>query len=209
MKYIGYFLLFFLSFGIALASIRFLDFEAKGILLEKGELVKSNLYLTFFYLHIIPGMIALMSGPFQFIPKLRNRYLNAHRKLGKVYVLACVIAGIAGFVIAYFATGGWIASLGFMSMAATWLFFTIKAWTTIRKKDIPAHQAWMIRSFAVTLAAVTLRIWIPIFIGIFGMEFIESYVIISWLSWVPNIFVANWIIKRNGILIPKGDLQST
>ena len=91
MKYLGYFLLFFLSFGVAIASMRFLDFEVKDILLDKGDLVKSKLYMAFFYLHIIPGMIALMSGPFQFVPKLRNLFLNAHRKLGKVYVLACII----------------------------------------------------------------------------------------------------------------------
>ena len=208
MKNAGYFLLFFLCFAIAIASMRFLDFEVKDILLDKGDLVKNKLYLAFFYLHIIPGMLALMSGPFQFVPKLRNRYLNAHRNIGKVYVLSCLLSGIAGFVIAYFAMGGWIASLGFMSMAVTWLFFTAKAWMTIRKKDVPLHQAWMIRSFSVTLAAVTLRIWIPIFLGVFGMEFIESYVIISWLCWVPNIFVANWIIKRNNILGNKAELQS-
>jgi len=199
MKYFWYFLLFFLTFGVGIVSMRFLDFEVKEILLGKGDLVESKIYLFFFYLHIIPGIVALMTGPFQFVPYLRKHFLKAHRNIGKTYVLACMTAGIAGFVIAYFAMGGWIATIGFMSMAATWLYCTSKAWTSIRKKDIPRHQAWMIRSFSVTLAAVTLRLWIPIFLNGFGMEFIPSYVIISWLSWVPNIFVANWIIKKQNI----------
>ncbi len=201
MKYIWRFLLFFLTFGVGLVSMRYLDFEIKDFLTGKGELLKSKLYLIFFYLHIIPGIIALMSGPFQFMPFLRKKFLKAHRNLGKVYVVACMVGGVAGFVIAYFADGGWVASLGFMSMAATWLFCTAKAWTSIRKKDILGHQAWMIRSFAVTLAAVTLRLWIPIFVQVFGMEFLPSYVIISWLSWVPNIFVANWIIRLNSKMV--------
>ncbi len=208
MKYLGRFLLFFFAFSISIASMRYLDFKVKDILLNKEELIQSKVYLFFFYLHIIPGIIALLSGPFQFMPLIRKKFLKAHRTLGKVYVLSCMIGGVAGFVIAYFADGGWIASLGFMSMAATWLFCTGKAWTSIRQKKIPAHQAWMICSFSVTLAAVTLRIWMPIFMAGFGMKFIPAYLIISWLSWVPNIFVANWIIKRKNILGTKQNLQS-
>ncbi len=200
MKHVGRFLLFLFAFAIGITSMRYLDFEIKDFLLDKEELVQSNIYLFFFYLHIIPGIVALMVGPFQFVPYIRKKFIKAHRTLGKVYVSVSMLAGIAGFIIAYFAEGGWIASLGFMGMATTWLYCTAKAWTSIRQKDIPAHQAWMIRSYAVTLAAVTLRLWIPIFLAGFGMEFLPSYVIISWLSWVPNIFVANWIIKRNGIL---------
>lgn len=189
--------------------MRYLDFEVKDILTDKGELNQSKIYLFFFYLHIIPGMIALMAGPFQFMPLLRKKFLNAHRNLGKIYVFCCLLGGLTGFVIAYFAQGGWIASLGFMSMASAWIFCTTKAWTSIRQNNIPAHQAWMIRSFSITLAAVTLRIWIPIFLAGFGMEFIPSYVIISWLSWIPNIFVANWIIKSNDILGLKKQGQLT
>ena len=208
MKYLGRFLLFFFAFSISIASMRYLDFKVQDLLTEKGTLVQSKAYLFFFYLHIIPGMIALMSGPFQFVHYLRKKFLKAHRILGKVYVLACMIGGVAGFVIAYFAIGGWVATLGFMGMAVTWLYFTGKAWTSIRQRDVPAHQAWMIRSFAITLAAVTLRIWMPIFMAGFGMEFVPAYLIISWLSWVPNIFVANWIIKRKNILGTKQNLQS-
>ena len=189
--------------------MRYLDFEVKDLLFEKGDLTQSPIYLFFFYLHIIPGMIALMAGPFQFVSSIRKKFLKVHRNLGKVYVLACTVGGIAGFVIAYFAQGGWIASLGFMCMASAWLFCTIKAWMSIRQKNIPVHQAWMIRSFSVTLAAVTLRLWLPIFMAGFGMEFIESYLIISWLSWVPNLFVANWIINRIGILKTNQDLQTS
>jgi hypothetical protein len=54
----------------------------------------------------------------------------------------------------------------------------------------------MIRSYALTFAAVTLRIWLPFLIGILGLTFIEAYKIVAWLSWIPNILVAELIISR-------------
>lgn len=208
MKYVGYFLLFFFAFAVGIVSMRYLDFEVRDLLMEKGDLVQSKWYLFFFYLHVIPGIIAMMSGPFQFVKNLRNKYLKFHRTLGKVYVLACLVAGVSGFVIGIFAEGGWVASAGFMTMAVVWIYCTWQAWRNIRQKNIPVHQAWMIRSYSVTLAAVTLRLWLPIFMAGFGMEFTPSYVIISWLCWVPNLLVAQWIIKKQGILKTKHKLQS-
>lgn len=208
MKYVGFFLLFFFAFSVGIVSMRYLDFGVKGLLIDKSELLQSKAYLFFFYLHVISGIVAMMSGPFQFVAGLRNKFLNLHRSIGKIYVVACMFAGVAGFVIGIFAEGGWVASLGFTSMAVVWIICTYNAWRSIKQKLIPQHQAWMIRSYAVTLAAVTLRLWIPIFMAGFGMEFIPSYVIISWLCWVPNLFVAQWIIQKQGILKTKHDLQS-
>jgi len=50
-----------------------------------------------------------------------------------------------------------------------------------------------------TFAAVTLRIWLPLFQYGFGMDFVTAYVIIAWLCWVPNIIWAQWKVKRLGL----------
>lgn len=70
------------------------------------------------------------------------------------------------------------------------------AYLTIRKKEINNHQKWMIRSYALTFAAVTLRIWLPLFQYGFGMDFLTAYMIIAWLCWVPNIIWAQWKTKN-------------
>jgi hypothetical protein len=58
----------------------------------------------------------------------------------------------------------------------------------------------MIRSFALTFAAVTLRLYLP-FPMIWGFEFIEGYRIIAWLCWVPNLLIAElWIHNRTRVL---------
>jgi hypothetical protein len=53
----------------------------------------------------------------------------------------------------------------------------------------------MTRNYALTFAGVTLRLWLPIFGG-FGIEFLTGYLIVSWLCWIPNLFVAQWIIIK-------------
>ena len=138
-----------------------------------------------------------LTGWTQFSRRLRNRYLNRHRFVGKIYVISVLFSSCAALFIAFFASGGIISVLGFGSLALLWLITIIKAYTTIRKKDITAHQNWMIRNYALTFAAVTLRIWLPTLVPlVFHGEFLPAYRLISWLCWVPNIIVAKLIINR-------------
>ena len=119
---------------------------------------------------------------------------DLHRKIGKIYVISVLLSAISGLYIGYFATGGVIAKSGFMTMAIAWFFTTLFAFTTIKKGKIIKHQKLMIYSYAICFSAVTLRIYLPIFIPIFG-GFIPAYKLIAWLCWVPNIIVAYFIIK--------------
>jgi hypothetical protein len=53
----------------------------------------------------------------------------------------------------------------------------------------------MIRSFALTFAAVTLRIYLPLAIIQNQGEFpLDAYRAIAWLAWVPNLIVAELVI---------------
>jgi hypothetical protein len=53
----------------------------------------------------------------------------------------------------------------------------------------------MVRNVAVTLAAVTLRLWLPVLLGM-HVPFDTAYPIVAWLCWVPNLLVAETIIRR-------------
>lgn len=59
------------------------------------------------------------------------------------------------------------------------------------------HRAWMTRSFLLALAAVTLRIYLPLS-GLVGLPFDVSYRLISWMCWVPNLLVAEVLVRRTG-----------
>lgn len=147
-----------------------------------------------FYLHIGLASLALALGPWQFLPGLRRRAPGLHRLLGGMYILACTVAGTAGLVIAPGSNGGPVAAGGFFLLALLWLGSTWRAVVAIRRRDIEAHQRWMRRSFALTLAGVTLRLYLPVSMAITGLEhFSQGYAVVAWLCWVPNLLVVEWI----------------
>jgi hypothetical protein len=76
-----------------------------------------------------------------------------------------------------------------------WLYSGTRAYRHIRNKDLEAHRQWMIRNYALTFAGVMLRVWAPLSVGM-GADFTTAYIIIGWACWVPNLLVAEWIIRR-------------
>ncbi|HEX6279776.1 MAG TPA: DUF2306 domain-containing protein [Pyrinomonadaceae bacterium] len=185
------------SVAIALTSFRYLSFEPIGLITDKAaELRSSALWLTAFYLHIGPGALALLVGGFQFIGKLRDKFTAVHRTVGKIYVVSVFVSATAGFGIAIFAEGGNVAKAGFVGLALAWFYTNYRAYTAIRRVEIAEHRAWMTRNFALTFAAVTLRIWLPLFLAGFGMKFNTAYPIIAWLCWVPNLLIAEFLVRR-------------
>lgn len=197
LTFLGRFLLFLLAFGVAFVSMRYWSFEVIDLLQFKTpEVLANQLYRTAFYGHVIFGPIALMAGPIQFLPKFRARNLATHRLIGKIYVVACLLSGLAGLAAAQWTMGGPFTKLGFSLLAIAWLYTTSKAYLTIRKKEVDAHQRWMLRSYALTLAAVTLRMYLPILQGPMAMTFIEAYQVVGWLCWVPNLLVIEMVIRK-------------
>ena len=173
------------------------NMDGQGLLGSKNPEVLSNkVWQIAFYSHIYFGGISLLTGWSQFSKKLRAKRLKLHRFLGKNYVVAVLISAIAGFYVAIYANGGLVAKLGFSFLAIGWFYTTLNAYTTIKRKEIQKHRKWMIRSYSLTLAAVTLRLWMPILPNLLGISFDDSYIIISWLCWVPNIFVAEIYLKK-------------
>jgi len=63
------------------------------------------------------------------------------------------------------------------------------------ERRFAAHRAWMIRSFALTFAAVTLRLYLPLLLVV-PVPFLTGYAAISFLCWVPNLMVAEAFLKR-------------
>jgi uncharacterized membrane protein len=176
--------------------IYFLMDRKFGLLNSKSvELLTNTFWNIGFYMHIIFGGIALFIGWTQFSPKMRNRRMALHRKLGKVYVVAVLLSALAGIYIGFFATGGWISSAGFICLGIIWFYTTLKAYLHIKGGEIEKHQKMMVYSYAACFAAVTLRIWLPILTMIYG-DFVKAYLLVAWLCWIPNLIVAYIITRR-------------
>ncbi|MBI1758687.1 MAG: DUF2306 domain-containing protein [Actinobacteria bacterium] len=165
-----------------------------------------------FYVHVLFGGIALMVGPVQFLARLRQRRPALHQATGRVYLIAVAVAGIAGLGIAPVNRAGFDGFFGFGTLAVLWLYTALRAYRAARGRDFASHQAWMIRNFALTYAAVTLRAWtgllivvqVPFLHGTVTPEvsshmFANAYWAVPFLCWVPNIVVAEWLVRRRGL----------
>ena len=167
-----------------------------GLLSSKNQELLNDITWNYaFYGHIILGGLALLIGWTQFSSRIRRNKVSLHRNIGKLYIIAVLISGLCGFYIAQFATGGVSNVIGFSLSAIIWLTTTFLAYRSIKNRKIQLHKEFMIYSYAICFSAVTLRIWLPILILITG-EFISAYLIVGWLSWVPNLFAAYFIILR-------------
>lgn len=152
-------------------------------------------------LHIVGGLTALAVGPWQFNRRLRARAVGMHRWMGRVYVGSAVVGSAGGLVLAPMSQEGIVAHLGFGFLAVFWLMSTTQALRRIRAGDVDAHRRWMIRSFSLTLAAVTLRIYLPLAAAA-GIPFHDVYRAVAWLCWVPNLLVAEALIWRDALVLP-------
>jgi len=151
-------------------------------------------YITPLLFHAGGGIVALCLGPWGFWAVLRNKYLSLHRWMGRIYLLAVLVGGIAGVYLAATAFGGLPARIGFGMLGVLWLGTGAMAYLRIRRGNVQVHREWMIRNYALTFAAVMLRIWLPVFSAL-GYGFPEAYIAVAWVSWVPNLFVAEMIIR--------------
>jgi uncharacterized membrane protein len=151
--------------------------------------------------HVLSGMLALLIGPFQFVGRLRRRFVRVHRFMGATYVASATALGVSGLILAPTAYTGLMASAGFTVLGLATLFTTWTAVRMILAGRYGEHRHWMIRSFSLIMAGVMLRVWAPLYsvvaaAGIVDFSFETAYAGIAWLCWVPNLLLAIWFTRR-------------
>ena len=149
-----------------------------------------------FLSHVIAASFALLFGAAQFLSQFRRKHPRIHRWIGRFYVVFVLVAGIAGFALALGAIGGPIAGWGFGLLSVLWIFTTLQGLRFARNRKFGDHRRWMMRSFALTFAAVTLRLQLAGMIGIGQMTYADASLILAWSCWVPNLIFVEWLIAR-------------
>lgn len=183
----------FLSVGVAGYAYAVLSLGG-----SPGPQVLANLFARpWLLVHAAGAGTALLTVAFQFLPAIRRRRA-VHRWIGRVYGAAVIISGSAGLALSVGTTAGPIAGLGFGLLAVIWIYVTSQGWLAARARRFDEHRRWMIRSFSLTFAAVTLRLYMPA-AGIAGLDMGQAYVAIAWLAWVPNLAVAELYLRREGM----------
>jgi len=178
-----------------------------GFLQLKQSYIHITEWRIAFFVHVFSSMFALLAGFTQFSKRLLKSKPKLHRTFGYMYVIdVLLVTGPAGLLMSFYANGGISSRIAFVTLSVLWISFTAIALYKAVKKDFRAHRAFMIRSFALTLSAVTLRIWKVLLANFTDIPPMDRYRIIAWLGWTLNLIVAEMIIyyyikRRTGRLI--------
>ncbi|MDB4918707.1 DUF2306 domain-containing protein [Mucilaginibacter sp.] len=195
LKVLWYAAFFWVAILCAGTFLQYYDFKGQSSFLHiKQAAVKTGWYLPAFYCHIIGSSIILLVGFFQFSKKVyNNRAL--HKSLGKLYVFGVLFFAAPGaYIMTLFVNRGTGVCISFLLQNTLWITFTLAAWLLVMNGRIEDHIKMMRRSYALALGAVTLRLYIWLFTVLgSGVGFENNYLIIAFLSWVPNLLVAEWI----------------
>ncbi len=190
-KRIAFFLMTYLALLTAAKSLKYIttDIEVFDPLFR----FKYEAHLPVVLTHGVAAIAALVIGPFQFMPGSRRRWRRLHRVLGGGYILSVAVGGVTGLIMGTMAYGGLAAKFAFVLVACLWLISGWKAYSSARAGRIADHRVWMIRNYALTFGAVTLRVYLNL-LQLAGLEFETIYVWVPWAAWAPNMVVGEWII---------------
>lgn len=177
-------------------------------LMSKQWVVDNGWWMAAFYTHISSSVIVIAAGITQFSKRFMESYPKWHRRIGKLYVgLILFVSAPSGLFMAFYGNGGWPARYAFILQALFWWWLTYKAYQTIVQKAIERHCKFMIRSYALTLSAISLRA-ATYAVSVWKLNnaidcpdpdyyllcYPHFYIMIAWLSWVLNWIIAECLI---------------
>lgn len=163
----------------------------------KQEYLDNKAWLTSFYVHVFSSILALMAGFTQFSKYILKKYRPLHRAVGRVYAVVILLINFpAGMVMAVYANGELPSKIAFVILDLLWFWFTLRAVQAARRGKIDEHRNFMIRSYALTCSAITLRAWKLVLVPAFHPDPLILYMIQAWIGFVPNLLFAEWLIRR-------------
>lgn len=145
--------------------------------------------------HLVFAPLAMLLAPVQLSARLRARWPLVHRASGYVSAIAILLGGLSSLGLAATFEGSHWARVGFVLLALLWMGFTAIGIRFAIGGDYARHRAWMLRGVAMTFAAVTLRLIMPVLIAS-GWSVLETYDVTAWASWVINLAVVEWWLRR-------------
>jgi uncharacterized membrane protein len=151
--------------------------------------------------HVLGAALYALFGAFQFSARLRRRHLNWHRRTGRILVGAGLAVAGSGLWMTLFysgAPGGVLLWAIRLLVGSTMAAAIVLGFTAIRRRDIAAHRAWMIRAYALGLGAGTQAFTEGIGEALFGTGDLSKAISMG-SAWVINALVAEWVIQRPSV----------
>jgi uncharacterized membrane protein len=179
-------------------TIRYIPYNLDvGFLIIKQDYIHIKHWRYAFFIHVYTSLFVLLAGATQFSTYLLQKNKKLHRIFGYIYSINILfITGPAALIMSFYANGGITSKIAFILLSFLWLYFTSVALIKAKNKDYKAHQRFMIRSYALTLSAITLRIWKFLIMNYVEIPPMDVYRIVAWLGWGLNIILAEWYILK-------------
>jgi len=108
--------------------------------------------------HALTGACALLLGPMQFFDGFRSRHLKLHRVVGRFYVAGALVSGPLGWYIQYTQKTTPTFAMVAGVQAVLWTVTTLIALVFAMQRKITLHRQWMIRSYAVAIVFLEVRV---------------------------------------------------
>jgi hypothetical protein len=187
---------FYFAQLMVLITLQYVPLNYHVSFLQLKSEIKLLHYQISFFTHVYTSIFVLLLGFLQFIPFIRKKYKIAHRAIGISYiVLVLCFAAPSGLIMGYYGNGGFYSQFSFCLQAILWFIFTLMAYRFALKGNYSKHNEFMIYSFALTLSAISLRLFKWIIVGLWELPPMDTYKIVVWLGWIFNMVVAFGIIR--------------
>jgi uncharacterized membrane protein len=165
--------------------------------------------------HFLAGAIILTLGSIQLVEGIRNRFINFHRWVGRVYVIACIIAAIGGLMFIFLkgTIGGPVMNIGFAGYGIIMLICAILTIKFARAGQIENHRAWAIRLYAMAIASWLYRQQYGL-VYMLGLDWPQQDFrglfdyFMNFLFYIPNLLVAEFFIRSTYKKFPKWALYT-
>lgn len=109
--------------------------------------------------HITGGMVALLTGPWQFWTGFRMRFAKVHRWTGRIFLCGVALGSIGALRLIIGTTQGWGFGFSLFGLVLAWLTTSATAYYAITRGNVAVHKEWMVRAYVVTFAFVTFRVF--------------------------------------------------
>jgi hypothetical protein len=191
--WIGY---IYFSYLLLLITLQYVPYHTDVAFLRiKQEIIVLNHYKIAFFTHVYTSIFLIIFGAFQFSNYIQKKHIKLHRISGRLYVgILLLLSGPSGLVMSYYANGGLLAQVSFLLLSTFWMLFTFLSLYFILKKQVIKHQKFAIRGFALTLSAISLRLFKYLLVFFFEPLPMDAYRIAAWSGWTFNLLVAEIII---------------
>jgi hypothetical protein len=153
-------------------------------------------------MHITGGMVALLSGPWQFWTGFRARFARLHRWTGRIFLGGVAVGSVGAFAMARASTSGWAFGFSMTGLAIAWVTTSAMAYYAIRKRRVQIHQEWMVRAYVVTFAFVTFRVFSDYGPTSHLQPANDLAITMGWASWALPLLFAEVILQLRSIRSP-------